>query len=199
MDKRRNFATVAVFAGMTLLTGVSSGAPDADTYKVDGVHSTAIFRVKHMDASYAYGRFDEVTGTFTIDEKAPERCAFNVQVAAGSVDTNNPKRDQHLKGPDFLNAKQFPTIAFKSKTVKKAGKDTYEVVGDLTLHGVTKPVTVTIETVGPIKKPLPMGGGYAAGFEAHLTLKRSDFGMVGMVGPVGDEVRAIISVEGARP
>jgi len=186
--------------GLAFATALlSAAAPAAESYKVDNVHSTVIFRVKHMDASYAYGRFNEMAGSFSIDEADPARTTLDFQVTADSVDTNSAKRDQHLKGPDFFNAKEFPKITFKSKDVKKVGKDAYEVVGDLTLHGVTRPVTVKVAAIGTAKRPVVMGGGYAAGFEGQFVVNRSDFGMKGMVGPIGDEVRVTVSVEGTRP
>ena len=199
MTPRTISPMMGLVPGLALLTCVPQMATAADAYKVDAVHSTAIFRVKHLDASYAYGRFDAISGTFTLDEQDPTKSAFDIQVKADSVDTNDPKRDQHLKGADYFNVKQFPTLSFKSQSVKKAGANTYDVAGELTMHGVTKPVTVKIETSGPVKKPAMMGAGYIAGFEAHLAVKRSDFGMKGGAGMLGDEVRVIVSAEGGRP
>ena len=112
-----------------------------------------------------------------------------------SIDTHNAKRDQHLKSPDFFNAKQFPAITFKSKQVKKSSKDTYEVTGDLTIHGVTRPVTVKVTNTGSGKDPM---GANRIGFETIFTIKRSDFGMKFMLGPVSDEIRLIVSIEGIR-
>lgn len=199
MKPRMAALILALAPGLAILAGAPTAATAADAYKVDPVHSTVIFRIKHLEASYAYGRFDAVAGTFTLDEQDPTRSAFDLQVKADSVDTNDAKRDQHLKGADYFNVKQFPTLAFKSKSVKKSGANTYDVAGDLTMHGVTKPVSVKIETTGPAKKPAMMGGGYAAGFEAQLAVKRGDFGMKGGAGMLGDDVRVIISVEGGRP
>ncbi len=198
MDVSRNFSTLVVAIAAAVLS-ISAVAPAADTYKVDNIHSTVLFRVKHMEASYAYGRFNEVAGTFSIDEQDPAKSTLDFQVTADSLDTNSAKRDQHLKSPDFFNAKEFPKITFKSKDVKKVGKDAYEVLGDLSLHGVTKPVTVKVAAIGTAKRPLIMGGGYASGFEGQFVVNRSDFGMKGMVGPIGEEVRVTVSVEGTRP
>ena len=165
----------------------------AATFKVDSTHSTLIFRVKHMNASYAYGRFNAISGEFAIDEANPAASSFNFTIKTDSVDTADAKRDAHLKNADFFNAAQFPTITFKSKTVKAAGKGAYDVTGDLTLHGVTKPITVKVEHTGTSKG---MGGATIAGIESTFTLKRSEFGMKNMVGPVGDDVTVTLSAEG---
>lgn len=197
MIARKGLARMAVVSALGLLPWAAA-AKAADSYKVDAVHSAVIFRVKHMDASFAYGRFNEVSGTFTLDDQDPTKTALNFEVATGSIDTNSDKRDQHLKGPDFFATKEFPKATFKSKEARKSGKDAFEVVGDLTLHGVTKPVTVKVTATGTAKRPLQMGGGYVAGFEGHFALKRSDFGMKETPG-IGDEVQVTVSVEGGRP
>jgi polyisoprenoid-binding protein YceI len=183
-------------AGM--VCGMGFGQPSGaagETYNVDTVHSTTIFRVKHMNASFAYGRFNDITGQFAFDEQDPAQCRFDLQVKTASVDTGNAGRDKHLKSPDFFNAVQYPTMAFKSKTVTKSGTDAYQVSGDLTLHGVTKPVSVKLTRVGSGKD---MRGRAVTGFECHLSIKRSDFKMSNMVGPVGDDVWIIVSVEGVK-
>ncbi len=168
-------------------------AKEADTYKVDTVHSSIVFRVKHMNTSYAWGRFNDFTGTFAMEGDTPS--AFDFTVKAASVDTANEKRDTHLKGADFFNARQFPTMTFKSKDVRKAG-NAYDVTGDLTLHGVTKSVTAKVEVTGTGKGPT---GGTIAGFEATLEIKRTDFGMsYGAPNMLGDDVRIIVSVEGGK-
>jgi polyisoprenoid-binding protein YceI len=168
----------------------------ADSYKVDPVHSSMAFRAKHMGVAYFYGRFNQLSGTFTIDEKNPAASSFEVQIKAESIDTNNPMRDQHLKSPDFFDAKQFPLITFKSRQVKAADEMTYEVTGDLTLHGVTRPITVKLERVGSGKGPR---GGYITGFDTTFTIKRSDFDMKFMLEGIGDEVRIMMGLEGTRP
>lgn len=189
MNLRSTFGSV--FALSAALALASEAV--AVEYKVDPVHSTVMFRVKHMNASMAYGRFNAVSGTFALDSD-PAKCAFDVTVKTDSIDTASPDRDKHLKNTDFFNAKQFPTIAFKSKSVASAGQGMFEVTGDLTMHGVTKPVTVKMEHTGSGKG---MKGEALAGVEAVMTIKRSDFGMKGMVGPIGDDVRVIVSLEGA--
>lgn len=164
----------------------------AKTYEIDSVHSSAIFRIKHFEASYFYGRFNDITGTVVHDEANPAGSSVEVTIKADSVMTGNGKRDEHLKSQDFFNAAEFPVLSFKSKGVKKgSGKGELEVTGDLTIHGVTKPLTTKVSHTGTGKGR----GGEVAGFETVFTIKRSDFDMKFMVGPLGDEVQVTISLE----
>jgi polyisoprenoid-binding protein YceI len=192
MPRPTFLSTLALFVLCGL--AVTPPAPAADAYAADPVHSSLVYRVKHMNATYLWGRFNAVTGSFTLDDANPAQCQFEFQVKTDSVDTGNAKRDGHLKSPDFFNAVQFPTIAFKSHSVTKTG-EAYEVVGDLTLHGVTKPVTVKVVSTGKGKGPT---GAPIAGIEATFMLKRTDFGMSNMVGAVGDEVWVTAGIEGRR-
>ena len=184
--KARTLSAVAI---LTILAAPALAA----TFKVDSVHSTVMFRVKHMNTSYAYGRFNAVSGSFNLDEANPENASFDFAVKVDSIDTADAKRDGHLKNADFFNAKQFPTITFKSTSAKSAGKDAYDVTGDLTLHGVKKPITIKIEHSGTGKGPQ---GGTIAGIETTFTIKRSDFGMKNMLGMLGDEVTVTVASEG---
>src|SRR3954447_1909898 len=126
---------LAVLA-LGLVSSLSSGRPGiaGEAYTADPVHSTLVFRVKHMNATDFWGRFNTINGSFTLDDANPAGCQFEFKVKADSVDTGNGARDKHLKGPDFFNVVQFPEISFKSQSVKQAGTG-YEVTGDLTLHG----------------------------------------------------------------
>ncbi len=172
------------------IVGLGLSAVSADTFKLDPVHSMVIFKIKHMDVSYVYGRFNEPTGTFTTDDGKE---AFDVTIKTANVDTDSKQRDTHLKSDAFFNAKQYPEITFKSTDVKKTGDNSYDVTGDLSLHGTTKSITVTLNKVGEAQTQM----GHRAGFEGTFSLKRSDYGMNGMVGPVGDDVTLMISFEGA--
>jgi polyisoprenoid-binding protein YceI len=204
--KVRNLAgvlAVGVVAAVSL--GLSPQAkiaaqPDAvkaETLNIDPVHSSIIFKIRHMGASNFYGRFNDASGSFTIDSANPANSKFDVTVKTGSVDTNNQERDDHLKSPDFFNAAEFPTITFKSSKVAKSSGDKLSVSGDLTVHGVTKPITVEL-THTPGKKTLM---GHRGGFEAKFTIKRTDFGMDTYVanGGLGEDVELIVSVEGVKP
>lgn len=159
------------------------------TFTLDGVHSSVMFRIEHMGVSNFYGAFTDVSGTYTVGD-AP---SFDITVKTDSVDTRNEGRDRHLESPDFFNAAEFPTITFKSTKAEKAG-DNWSVTGDLTLHGVTKPVTCEIK-FWPAKQTRQ---GNKSGFETHLTIKRSDFGMNTYIaeGGLGDEVTILVAGEG---
>jgi polyisoprenoid-binding protein YceI len=177
-----------------VIVGGSNSARAEDSYAVDDVHSSVTFKVSHLGLSYIHGRFDSFTGDFTINAEDPGKIHFGLSIKADTVDTNNAGRDTHLKSPDFFNTKQFATISLKSTAVK-AIKQGYEVTGDLTMHGVTKPVTMILEGGGKAEFPK---GTQRTGFSTTLTLKRSDFGMDKMTEAIGDEVAISIGLEGKK-
>jgi len=176
-------------SALVLAVLLGGAAVAADSYQVDPIHSVVIFRVKHMDVGMFYGRFNGPQGTFTYDEQDPSKSSFQVSIKAKDFDSGNVKRDQHVRGPDFLNAQEFPNITFKSKSVKPAGDNKLEVSGDLTMHGQTKPVTATLEKIG--------GNDRRVGFEGVFEVKRSDFGIKGVQG-IGDDVRLIVAFQGEK-
>ena len=195
MPVARLFSVVAIVSALAVLSLGSATVRAADTYQVDPVHSMLLFRIKHFNVSNLYGRINNPTGTLVVDEADPSKSSVEIEVKPENVDTAIEKRDQHLKGPDFFNAKQFPTITFKSKSVKKADDANIEVAGDLTLLGVTKEITVKFARVGAGKDPM---GGYRTGYEGTFSIKRSDYGMKNMLENVGDDVQLTVSVEGSR-
>lgn len=166
----------------------------ADKYAIDNVHTAVIFKINHLGVSNSYGRFDDVAGSFTWDDKDPKAISVDLVIKADKVNTNAEKRDQHLVGPDFFNAKQFPVIAFKSKSVTKDGKG-FKVTGALTMHGVTKDISFNFVKVGEGKDPY---GNFRLGGETTFTVKRSDFGMNYMVPNLGDDVVITVSLEGIK-
>jgi polyisoprenoid-binding protein YceI len=186
--------TAAALLGLLPLPGLLPRA-GADTFKVDPVHSALVFRVKHLGVGYFYGRFNDLTGTVTLDEKNPADASFQLQVKADSVDTGQAKRDNHLKSPDFFNAKEFPTISFRSKQVKPLKGGALEVTGDLTLHGVTKSITVKVKRVGSGNDPF---GKFRAGFETDFLIRRSDYGMNFMPQALGDDIWLLVGFEAIR-
>jgi polyisoprenoid-binding protein YceI len=194
--KECGMSRIAILATpMVLIGGLAAVAPAAETYKVDPVHSAVIFRIKHLNVSYSYGRFNDPQGTFVFDDDEPASCSFDIKVRTRDVDTNNAERDKHLRGEVFFDVKQFPYITFKSTQVTKSGEDTYKVAGDMTFHGVTRPITVEVQRTGAGPDPW---GTYRSGFETVFTIKRSDFGMDAMLETLGDEVRLFVSLEGVR-
>ena len=192
---KNTILTIAIAVGMVgLFQARSQSDTEAKAYQIDGVHSTVLFKVSHMGISNTWGRFDSIAGDLKFGDGASGN-AINVTVKADSINTGNAGRDKHLRGPDFFSAKEFPTIAFKSKSWKNTGGMNYDVSGDLTLHGVTKAVTIAVTKVGEGKGPR---GKDRVGFDGLLKLKRTDFGMTKLVGPAGDEVTLHLAIEGMR-
>lgn len=186
---------IIIFSVMSLLFLFPLFAEAADTYEIDPVHSTMVFKIKHLNTAYFYGRFNEVKGSITADKDNPAKSRVSAAVKAESLDTDNEKRDKHLKSPDFFNVKQFPEIKFESNTVKHTGGDTYMVSGKLSLHGVEKPLQVEFTKTGEGKDPW---GSYRMGFHTSFKIKRSDFGMKFMLDGISDEVELFIGIEAIR-
>ena len=172
----------------------SSAVRAADTFTIDPIHSSLLFRVKHLNVGHIYGRFNQFSGSFAFDDKTPADCKLEMEVKIDSLDTANADRDKHLKGPDFFNAKEFTTMTFKATSMKASDEKNYEVTGDLTIHGVTKQATVKLERIGTGKDP--RSGKPRSGWETTFTIKRGDFGMKYGIPAIGDEVRIIVAVEG---
>jgi len=194
MNKRQ--IRIVVFILVLIFLGFSNNALfAADTYKVDTAHTYVMFRVKHLGVGYSYGRFNGPDGQFVFDESSPSNSSIEMQVKTKDVDTKVDKRDNHLRSPDFFNAAEHPVITFKSTSVKKISNDTYEVGGNLTLLGKTRPISMQARDTGAGKDPW---GNYRRGFETTFTIKRSEFGMNFMLDGVSDEVDITISVEGIR-
>ena len=132
----------------------------AGGYEIDPVHSQVGFSVKHMMVSKVNGNFRKFSGTADIDDKKPENSKVEVTIDASSIDTGNEKRDGHLKTADFFDTAKYPTITFKSKSVKSLGEGKFDVTGDLTMHGVTKSVTLHVSDISkaflsPMDKKMP--------------------------------------------
>ena len=179
------------------IAGILAGAVAlAETLQPDSVHSSCYFRVAHMGMSLVYGRFNEISSAIEWDAQNLGASKFNLKVKADSVDTGNAKRDAHLKSDTFLNVAEFPEIRFESAKVT-AGKNAneYLVAGKLTLHGVTKDLTVPLTKMGEGKGA---SGNETIGFVTDVDLKRSDYGMDKMLSGVGDDIHLMISIEAAR-
>lgn len=203
----RTRTLVAALVAAPLLTGLgfafgpglsTAAAPvasssAADSFGVDLVHSHILFRTKHLGLSYAHGRFNVFSGKFKLGE-AP---SIEIEIDATSVDTQNEKRDGHLKGPDFFDSEQFPKTTFKSTKVEDKGDGKYAVTGDLELLGKSKKISFEATKVGEGSDPWE---GFRAGLHASFTIKRSDYGMNWGIenGSVGDEVLIEVSLEGIR-
>jgi polyisoprenoid-binding protein YceI len=181
---------------------VSTTAPFAraqEVFDLDPAHFSIVFSVSHNNMSYTYGMFRQAQGRVVLDRTDPARCQFQLTINADSIDTNNVQRDNHLKSPDFLNAAQFPTITFASTACSldnQQGMVKYLVTGNLTMHGVTREVTLPIQMLG--EGPGAGGRGYSAGFITQVELKRSDFGMSNLTNVVGDAIGITVSFETIR-
>ena len=178
-----------VFAAPTTsLDKVPSG-----NYTLDKSHANIIFNISHLGFSRYFGRFNAMDGALTFDAKNPENSQIQFTVPIASIDTNNSKLQDELKSPGWLDATQFPNATFLSTRVEKLTAGTGKVVGDLTLHGITKPVSFDVIFNGAGENPISHAN--ALGFSAKTTIKRSDFGITQYLPMVGDEVTLTIETE----
>jgi polyisoprenoid-binding protein YceI len=179
----------------TLLPVLCFAAPA--TFNLDASHSTAGFAVKHLVISSVRGEFRTFSGVVQLDDADPTKSTVEATIDVNSLDTHVADRDAHLKSPDFFDTAKFPTVTFKSTKVAKAGKDALKVTGDLTLHGVTRPVTLDVKTSPEVKG---MFGETRRAFAATTKISRKDFGLTWNklveAGPaVGDEVVITLDLE----
>ena len=191
-------AVICVATSCLLLTTLR--ASRAESYTLDNSHCSVVFGISHFGYSHTYGRFNQTKGNFVWDNANPAASQFQIVIATASVDSNDKDRDNHLRGADFFNANQFPHLIFQSTSVRPALQNNprgkmYDVVGNLTLHGVTKQVTLPMKKMGEGPGPF---GKYRSGFSCQTTIKRSDYGMTNMLPKIGDEVAITISFEGTR-
>jgi polyisoprenoid-binding protein YceI len=184
-------------ATLTLAAATAAVPSRGDTYTIDRSHSEAAFQTRHL-VTKLRGRFSDFAGTIRLDPGQPETSSVEFTIQAGSIDTANPDRDRHLRSADFFDAEKHPQITFKSKEIRAAGKDRYDVRGTLEIRGIAKDITVPVRFLGFAKDPW---GNEKAGFEVELTLNRKDFGMVwnksldngGLL--LADEVQVSINLE----
>jgi polyisoprenoid-binding protein YceI len=165
---RRTRSLTLFVAGLTVAAMLT-----AETYVVDKNHSDASFRIRHF-ASKVRGRFADFEGTINADPAKPEASSVTFTIKTASIDTSQPDRDKHLKSADFFDVEKYPEITFKSSKMTPAGKDKYDVTGTLTMHGVSKEVTLPVTYLGTVKDPR---GNERASFEIDTKLNRKDFGM----------------------
>jgi polyisoprenoid-binding protein YceI len=185
---------LAMSLAACVLTGIGMVAV-GDDYAIDAAHSGVTFQIRHMDISWIPGRFNKFSGEFTLDPADPAKSSFKMTIQADSVDTNSAARDGHLKSGDFFNTKQYPTMEFVSTSVTPT-QGGYQVAGDLSFHGETKPVSFELKG----GKTVEMKGQQRIGFSTGFIVKRSDFNVAKKVGPgmLGDDVHVTISFEGIK-
>ena len=169
----------------------------SETYEIDtkGAHASIHFRIPHLGYSMLVGRFNMFSGEFKYDPEAVEESSIAISVDTKSLDSNHAERDKHLKGGEFLDVEKFPTATFSSTGVKDLGDGSLQVVGDLTLHGVTKSITIAASKMGEGSDPW---GGYRAGFSGTTSLKLGDFGIPENLGPASTTVEMELHIEGVR-
>jgi polyisoprenoid-binding protein YceI len=178
----------------TVFCGADNSSFAADVYDYDQVHSSVGFKARHLGISWIHGRFNEVSGKFSIDRENPSKSTFELTIKVDSVDTANKARDEHLRQPDYFDTKQFPTIEFKS-TSTKVVKGGYAVTGNFTMHGKTNKITIVL--MGG--KEHDFRGTKRVAFSTELSLKRSDYGFdKRAIGAIGDEALIYIDCEGVR-
>jgi polyisoprenoid-binding protein YceI len=191
MKKHLPLLLVAAFCGSVLTARAD------DTYKIDPVHSSINFKLRHF-FSFVNGGFKKFEGTIKVDQDHPEKSSVTAKIDAASITTQNDKRDEDLRGADFFDVAKYPTITFKSKSVKQTGADSGDIVGDLTMHGVTKEITLHAKFLG---KGTGLGGKPISGWQVTPEpIKRSDYGLtwskaVEGTAVVGEEVTVSIDIE----
>ena len=190
----RKIAFLAL-AGL-LATGTAVQAAPV-TYTLDPGHTMVLFSWNHFGYSNPTANLGLSQGTLVYDPAAPTKATVEVTLPLSALDTHVPALDEHLKKPDFLDADQYPVVTFQSTEVQPLGGNKFKVTGNLTVHGVTRPVVLdaTLNRVGPH----PMGKAQSIGFDATATLKRSEFGVGAYVPNVSDEVHVRITTEGSVP
>ncbi|MHB8428666.1 MAG: YceI family protein [Acidiferrobacterales bacterium] len=178
---------------------VANGSP-AGTYRIDPDHSLAWFTIGHAGVAVVTGRFDKMSGTYTVDPADAAKDRVSVRIAASSLDTNLAARDHDLQGPDFFNVREFPDIDFAATHFRSTGSKTGLLYGRLTMRGVTRAVVFHVREIGagPVTALPKPWGGYLSGYEGTATLRRSKFGMGAYAGMIGDVVRLHVNIEGVR-
>ena len=172
-------------------------AAQAGTWQIDPNHSAAQFSVRHLGVSTVRGAFTKVSGSATYDTADPSKDTVDVTIDASSIDTRVQMRDNDLRSPNFLDVQKYPTITFKSKQSKAAGAGKLQIVGDLTIHGVTKEVVLDVD--GPSAQIKDPWGNQRIGASATTKINRNDFGIKGLPGVVGDDISITIDTELIQP
>jgi polyisoprenoid-binding protein YceI len=184
-------------AALGTLMALSVPTVQAADYVIDreGQHAFVNFKISHLGFSWMYGGFNDFDGRFNWDAANPEASQVEVTLQTASVDTNHAERDKHLRSGDFLNVDQHPTATFVSRKVISSDGESMDIIGDLTLNGVTREVTVDAEFIGEGEDPW---GAYRAGFAGTTQIKLKDYNIKVDLGPASEEVELILSIEGVR-
>jgi polyisoprenoid-binding protein YceI len=188
------FAPISL--ALVALTLAIAGPASAADFVIDTAksHASINFRIKHLGFSWLTGRFDDFSGTFAYDEKSPAASKVKVEINTDSINSNHAERDKHLRSKEFLDTANYPKAIFESTAVKMNG-DKATIVGNLTLHGVTKEIEIAAEPVGGGDDPW---GGYRQGFTGTTRIPLKDFGINFDLGPASQEVELTLNIEGVR-
>ncbi len=186
---------LAFLAAVALLT--ASAVAEVQTWQIDPNHTAAQFSVRHMGISTVRGAFTKVSGTAQYDPADPGKLSLDASIDAASVDTRVSMRDDDLRSPNYFDVAKYPAITFKSKSVQTAGEGKLKITGDLTIHGVTKEVTLDVD--GPSPPATDPRGNTHIGASANTKINRKDFGVGGSSSMVGDEITITIDVELVHP
>ena len=199
MAKTTSFLSVLAAGAMALgaVALTPHQAEAADTYTLDKTHADVVFWVDHLGYSKTWGRFNAMDGTLVLDQDDPSQSAVAIVIQAATIDTNLKKRDAHLKSPDFLNVKEYPTITFNSTNVAPSGDKTATITGDFTLHGVTKSISfeATVNKVAPFAMDKSKE---IVGISAETMIERTDYGMNYGAGAIGTEMPIFLELEFIR-
>ena len=181
-------------AGLLLM---ASGSIQAVEYLIDtkGAHAFIQFHIKHLGYSWLVGRFNTFSGSFEYDQKNPDAASITVDIDTASIDSNHAERDKHLRDDEFLNVEKHPKARFVSNSYRDLGNDKGELKGELTLNGVTRPITIDVTHIGAGMDPW---GGYRRGFEGRTSFALADFGIKRNLGPASKEVHLWLGIEGIR-
>jgi len=185
----------SLITALVISVALPMSAFAADSYTVDSNHTFPHFSINHLGFSTLQGRFDQTSGTVTLD-RAAKTGSVNISIESGSISTGYVKRDEHLKSPDFFNAAEFPAITYKSTAVHFKGDKPVSVDGNLTIMGVTKPVTLTIDAFNCGTNPMNKKDECGAGASAQI--KRSDFGVKYGLPVIGDDVKLVFEIEAIK-
>jgi polyisoprenoid-binding protein YceI len=183
---------------LPLIFAVVPALSSATTWQIEPNHTFAHFSVRHMMVSNIRGQFSKIRGTIVLDDADVTRSSIEATIDASTIDTAQPDRDKDLRSPNFFDVEKYPSITFKSKSVRLTGPNKYTVEGDLTMHGVTKPVTLDVEATPAVKDPY---GNERRGAEATAKLNRRDFGLnwshtlADGAAIVGDEIQIMLDIE----
>ncbi len=202
MKGLKSFIAIVALAFTVFFAGYSQSHAEVAEYMIDPDHSQVTFKVKHLAISTVTGRFDLLEGSYLVDIENIANSSVDTSIVASSINTNKKKRDDHLKSAEFLDVEKYPNITFKSKEIKNGDGNKFQIVGDLTIHGITKEVTLDAVYEGHVASD-PWGFERTA-FIASGEINRKDFGMTwnkaleagGFL--VGEEVRITLEVEGIR-